>query len=105
MKILSDLPLEQMAFEDLPNYHRYAASQSLRFKKGLSPFIRFGEVKRGGNEPYCYTAEKQVAGHICRILARDLSMVLSKMNVVRDDGTVWIVNIDNFKTATWIELV
>jgi hypothetical protein len=105
MKILSDLPLEQMTFEDLPKYHRMSIRYPNEYPKGPSSYIRFGEVKRGGNEPYCYTAEKQVAGHICRILARDLSMVLSKMNVVRDDGTVWIVNIDNFKDATWIELV
>ena len=58
--------------------------------------FKCGEVKKGGNEPYCYTQEKQCAGHICRKIGKGIENV----HVIRDDGTCWTINLKNFETIT-----
>lgn len=58
--------------------------------------FKCGEVKKGGNEPYCYTQEKQCAGHICRRIGQGIYNV----EVIRDDGTVWGIDLRNFETIT-----
>lgn len=47
----------KMRAEDMPFYHRQGAENG-------NTYVSFGKVKMGGNEPYCYTEEKQCAGHI-----------------------------------------
>lgn len=95
--IFSALPIEDVKLADIPFYHKDAA------RMGSTALIRCGAVKRGGNEPYCYTEEKQCAGHVCRVLAPD--SVISTALVIRDDGTVWKIDLRNFEEATRINVI
>lgn len=85
---LSELPVEEIGIEDMPFYHKRGAENG-------NTYVRFGKVKRGSNEPYCYAEEKQCQEHICRVLTPDL--VFDKALVIRDDGTVWKVWLSNFQ--------
>lgn len=80
--ILHELPIEEINISDMPFYHRYGAKHG-------NTYIRCGQVKRGGNEPYCFTEEKQCANHICRVLCPEKTF--DTATVIRDDGTVWSV--------------
>lgn len=80
--ILSELPIEEITLAELPGYWRIGS----KYPCG-NTYIRCGKVKPGGNEPYCFTEEKQYAGHICRVLYPDNTF--DNALVIRDDGTVW----------------
>jgi len=86
----------KMRVEDMPFYHRSGAENG-------NTYISLGSVKKGGNEPYCYTQEKQCAGHICRVLAPE--KVTDKALVIREDGTVWDIWLSNFEYWELIEIV
>jgi len=96
MKYL-ELPIKKMKLSEIPFYHRHGAAM------GWNSFIYCGSVKRGGNEPYCYPEEKQVAGHVCRVLGTK-EKIFNKATVIRDDGTVWIINFDCFTEIYRIEI-
>lgn len=87
---LSELPVERIPLAELPSYWRIGS----HFPKG-NTYIRCGEAKRGGNEPYCYPEEKQCAGHICQVLRPQ--KVFDTALVIRDDGTVWNLWLPAFK--------
>lgn len=84
---LSELQVKEINLEDMPYYFR-------RSNTG-NTYIMCGTVKRGGNEPYCYTQEKQCAGHVCRVLCP--TKAFDYITVIRDDGTVWSVWLSNFQ--------
>lgn len=86
----------KMRVEDMPFYHRRGAENG-------NTYVSFGKAKRGGNEPYCYTQEKQCAGHICRVLTPE--KVIDKAVVIREDGTVWDIWLSNFESWELIEIV
>ncbi len=85
----------KMRVEDMPFYHRRGAENG-------NTYVSFGKVKRGGNEPYCYTQEKQCAEHICRVLTPE--KVIDKAVVIREDGTVWDIWLSNFESWELIEI-
>lgn len=97
--IFSELPVEQIKLSDLPFFHRH----DLRYPLECKSLIRCGAVKRGGNEPYCYTQEKQCAGHICRVYAPQRTYETAE--VVRDDGTVWRLWLPAFQEVVRLEVV
>lgn len=78
--VLNELPIEEISLSGMPFYHRHGATHG-------NTYIRCGQVRRGGNEPYCFTEEKQCANHICRVLCP--GKVFENATVIRDDGTVW----------------
>lgn len=92
----AELPVEKMPLEEMPFYHKIGA------KNGCT-YIKCGKVKRGGNEPYCYTEEKQCAGHICRVLCPE--KVIDKCTVIRDDGTVWTCYLSVFETVCRLKII
>ena len=99
MITLRDLPIEKLPLSKLPFYHRHDVHNPLKCKS----FIRLGDVKRGGNEPYCFTEEKQCAGRVCRVLApKDYQ---EDLLVIRDDGTVWKIWLGAFTEAARLEIV
>lgn len=85
---LADLPIEEIEIVNMPFYHKHGAENG-------NTYVRFGKVKHGGNEPYCYAEEKQCQERICRVLMPDA--VINKAIVVRDDGTVWRIWLSNFQ--------
>lgn len=94
----SALPTEQIAVDALPFYFRH----NLRFPSLCKDLIRLGAVKRGSNEPYCYTEEKKCAGQICRVLMP--SKVIDRCTVIRDDGTVWRILLSSFEEVYRLEV-
>ena len=85
-----------MRMADMPFYHRAGA-------KNGNTYVRFGNVRKGGNESYCYAQEKQCAGRICRILAPEKAIF--KATVIRDDGTAWEVLFENYESWERIEII
>ena len=73
-------PDVEVAAKEMPFYFRSEHPTG-------NTYIWCGEVKRGGNEPYCFTEEKQCANHFCRVLMPE--NVIENALVIRDDGTVW----------------
>ncbi len=92
----SELPVKKIKYTDVPFYHRHASRHS-------NALIELGPVKVGGNEPYCYTEEKQCQNHICRVLGNTEKIYDSAL-VVRDDGTVWKIWLSNFQEAYRLEI-
>lgn len=80
-------------FTDNPSYNSGSHSKS--------QFILCGNVKRGGNEPYCYPQEKQCANHICRLIGKGVY----QWHVIRDDATVWTIDLRNFEDVTPLDIV
>jgi hypothetical protein len=89
-----------------PEFVTMNEMQLLRFvtlSRGLFPgqefcpgsMIKCGEVVESGN-PNAYAEEKQCAGRICRKIGNGISHV----NVIRDDGTVWTIDLELFKSIT-----
>lgn len=95
--ILYELPTEEITFAELPGYWRIGS----RFPRG-NTYIKCGEVKRGGNEPYCYPEEKQCAGHVCRVLRPERTF--GRATVIRDDGTVWQIQLSAFKDVRLLKI-
>ena len=93
---LSTLSTKQFTAADLPPYFRGPGSR-------YNTFIACGDVKRGVNEPYCYTEEKQCAGHICRVLRPEKTV--DAATVIREDGTVWQIRLSNFKQVDRLEII
>lgn len=83
---LSALPIKEITLEEMLFYFRRANTGNT--------YIKCEEVKRGGNEPCCYSEEKQCAGHVCRVLRPDNTY--DEALVIRDDGTVWKIWLSNF---------
>ncbi len=95
--ILNELPIEEITLAELPSYWRVGS----RYPQG-NTYIRCGEVKRGGNEPYCFPKEKQCAGRICRVLRPEKTF--EQATVIRDDGTVWRIWLPAFKNVSRLEI-
>lgn len=93
--ILSELPVEEIKLSDMPFYFR-------RSNTG-NTYIHCGEVRKGGNEPYCYPEEKQCAGHVCRVLCPNKAF--DHCTVIRDDGTVWQIWLSSFKSVTKLKVI
>lgn len=88
---LMTIPEEIVKVNTMPNYFRHRGlPESIYY----GVYLRLGEVKKGGNEPYCYTEEKQCAGHIVRVLAP--SQFITRGMVERDDGTLWVICLEPF---------
>ena len=81
---------------DMPFYHRNGA-------ENRKTYIQLGKVKKGGNEPYCFTQEKQCERHICRVLVPE--KVIDKAGVILEDGTYWIIYLSNFISWSLIEII
>lgn len=60
-------------------------------------FAIFGKVKGRAVE------ESLVSGRICKILSPNT--VMNKATVIRDDGTVWTIYLDNFESWKLIKVV
>ena len=74
-----------------------------RFIPGLestSTFIRCGKLKPKGNI-YAWPEEEQCSGHICRKIVDGVYFV----HVIRDDGTVWKIDLRAFETVTPIKVL
>lgn len=99
MNTFAELPHKEIKLDALP----YSYRVGLRFPKQCKNLVELGEVKRGGNEPYCYTEEKKCAGHICRVLG-NIDTKLDEATVVREDGTVWHITLDAFMEAYRIDV-
>lgn len=95
---LDNMVEESINWSAMPLYFRSSSPKSYN---GCT-YIKCGEVKRGGNEPYCFTEEKRCAGHICRILCPEKTM--DKALVIRDDGTMWSIWLSNFKELILLEV-
>lgn len=95
--ILYELPVEEITLAELPYYWRVGSM----FPEG-NTYIRCGEVKPGGNEPYCFPAEKQCASHICRVLRPEKTF--ERALVIRDDGTVWQIWLSAFQEVGLIKI-
>lgn len=95
--ILSELSVEEIALAELPSYWCVGSKYPQD-----NTYIRCGEVRRGGNEPYCYTEEKQCAGHICRVLCPENTFETA--HVIRDDGTVWKIWLPAFKEVKRLKI-
>lgn len=93
----AELPIEKITLDKMPFYHQNGA------KNGYCSYIRCGDVKRGGNEPYCNTQEKQCAGHICRIICPET--VIDRCTLIRDDGTVWTCYLSAFENVCKLEII
>lgn len=91
---LSTLPTKQIGRTELPSYFRITNWPDAPY---YHTFVQLGEVKRGGNEPYCFTEEKACAGHVVRVLVPEKFVTTGL--VVRDDGTVWSIYLPAFKEA------
>lgn len=84
---LRALPVKEISLEEMPFYFRRRNTWNV--------YIKCGNVKRGGNEPYSYPEEKQCAGHVCRVLCPRKTYY--EALVIRDDGTVWKINLSAFQ--------
>lgn len=93
--MFQNLPVEQITVAEMPFYHQTGAQNGCAY-------IRCGAVKKGGNEPYCFTEEKQCAGHICRVLSP--GKVTDSCLVIRDDGTVWKIRLSNFQEIVRLDI-
>ena len=86
---------EEVTMTEL-EYLRFTTSARAPFTRRVEEgFFRFGEVKPGGN-PYAFTEERNCAGHICRKIGNGIYNI----HVIRDDGTVWKVNLEYFESVT-----
>lgn len=84
MKSFQDLPVKKMPLSQLPAVFRLTTVPGA-WK--WNAYIYCGDVKKGGNEPYCFPEEKQCSGHYCKVLApKDHHY---DALVIRDDSTVW----------------
>lgn len=95
--VYQSLPVKDMSYKDIPFYHRDLA------RRGSASFILCGDVKRGGNEPYCFVEEHQCSGHYCRVLSPDKTY--EEALVIRDDGTVWKINLSCFVDVCRINII
>ncbi len=82
----------KMKFKELPYYIRLAYPN----KSMDGCCYKFGNVKDCSN-PYAFIEEKQMQGHFG--IALKISLVGNSSTFVRDDGTVWIIYLDNFVTV------
>lgn len=92
---LSELLVEEISLKDMPFYFQR--------KNTGNTYIKCGEVKRGGNEPYCYAQEKQCSGHVCRVLTPEKTF--DEALVIRDDGTAWKIWLSNFKEICLLKIL
>lgn len=86
----------KIKISEMPFYHRRGAENN-------KTYVQLGKVKQGGNEPYCFPQEKQCEGHICRVLIPENA--IDRVNVIREDGTIWDILLSNFVTWSLIEIV
>lgn len=63
-------------------------------------FYKLGDVLESSN-PYAYAEEKCCSGHIVRKVGVGISLI----NVIRDDSTVWAINLECFKSVTPLKVV
>ena len=87
---------EKISVSEMPFYFRTPGIK-------WNTFIYCGDVKPGGNEPYCYPEEKQCANHICRVLMPDKT--IDTTVVIRDDGTVWNIKLSVFRRWNLLKVV
>lgn len=84
MLVFQDLPIKKIPLSQLPACFRLTtAPDAWRW----NTYIYCGDVKKGGNEPYCFPEEKACSGHYCRILIPEKAFCNAL--VIRDDDTVW----------------
>lgn len=83
--------MQYARFFTLYTYHPGCVSQNT--------FFKLGGVLPTTN-PYAYTEERQCSGHIVRKIGKGISNI----HVIRDDGTVWNINLDNFESVTPMEV-
>lgn len=100
MTTLNNLPVKEIALSDLPNYFRIT---NIPGAARDNTFIQCGSVRRGGNEPYCFTEEKQCSGHVCRVLSPE--KVIESALVIRDDGTVWKICLSCFEQVELLKVI
>lgn len=93
---MKDAKTVEMKISDMPFYHRTGAENG-------NTYIRLGNVKKGGNEPYCFVEEKQCSGHICRVLSP--AKTTDEALVIREDGTVWKIWLSNFESWELIKVI
>ena len=66
--------------------------------------LKLGEVKYPNN-PYAAVQEQQVQNHIVRYLGGKPKTEYSNLNVQREDGTSWTIQLCNFKEYEFIDEV
>lgn len=81
-------------------YLRFVTSSTLPFNRhSTAEFFRCGNLKPKGNI-YAWGQEEACAGHICRMVGQGVYEV----HCIRDDGTVWTINLDAFETITPLDV-
>lgn len=81
-------------------YLRFVTSSTLPFnRRSTCEFFRCGNLKPKGN-PYAWAQEEQCASHICRKIGKGIYEV----HVIRDDSTVWTINLDAFESITPLDV-
>jgi len=83
-----------MKIDELPFYHKAAAQNG-------ATLILPGEVVKIGNTK-AYVEENQCSGRICRVLCPDKTFTSAL--VIRDDGTVWKIQLNLFESWQEIEI-
>lgn len=86
---------EMVKFE----YMRFFTLCNTFHKHSCEEFFRLGDLKPKGNI-YAWGEEEQCAGHICRKIGKGIYDV----HVIRDDGTVWNINLKAFETVTPLDV-
>ena len=85
-------------------YMRFFTLCNTFYKHSKEEFFRCGDLKPKGNI-YAWGQEEACAGHICRKIGKGIY----DLHVIRDDGTVWNINLEAFETVTpldvWIKEV
>lgn len=93
--------METEKYEMRPlEYLRFQSGSFIPFSRhSNSEFFRCGDLKPKGNI-YAWGQEEQCAGHICRKVGNGIYTV----DCIRDDGTVWTIQLDAFETITPLDV-
>lgn len=99
MLVFQDLPIKKIPLSQLPVAFRLTTVPGA-WK--WNTYIYCGDVKNGGNEPYCFPEEKQCSGHYCKVL--NPAKIYRDALVIRDDNTMWKVSFDPFVEVYKLEI-
>lgn len=80
-------------------YMRFFTLCNLFHKHSNAEFFRCGKLKPKGN-PYAWAQEEACSGHICRKIGKGIY----DLHVIRDDGTVWNIDLNAFETITPLDV-
>lgn len=89
----------------IKNIKRDAVPIRFRFYQNYCETL-FEFISVDNDNPNAYVEEKQMCGHMGRILThKENNGWLGEVTVERDDGTVWTVRLDNFEEYRKVKLI